>query len=111
MNFAPCIFDREAEVMVKTVTLPIRIEPSCGQTLQDQIYFCIRRSIVNGSIHTDGRLPSTRTLAADLGVSRTTVLLAFEQLKAEGYADAGHLSGRSVRNQLTRVIAARKKKP
>jgi GntR family transcriptional regulator / MocR family aminotransferase len=71
--------------MVKTVTLPIRIEPSCGQTLQDQIYFCIRRSIVEGVICPDSRLPSTRGLAADLGVSRTTVLLAFEQLKAEGY--------------------------
>ncbi len=71
--------------MVKTVTLPIRIEPSCGQTLQDQIYFCIRRSIVEGLIRADSRLPSTRTLAAELGVSRTTVLLAFEQLKAEGY--------------------------
>lgn len=71
--------------MVKTVTLPIRIEPTCGQTLQDQIYFCIRRSIVEGLISADSRLPSTRALAADLGVSRTTVLLAFEQLKAEGY--------------------------
>jgi len=71
--------------MVKTVTLPIRIEPTCGQTLQDQIYFCIRRSIVEGIICADSRLPSTRALAADLGVSRTTVLLAFEQLKAEGY--------------------------
>lgn len=71
--------------MVKTVTLPIRIEPSCGQTLQDQIYVCIRRSIVEGLISADSRLPSTRALAADLGVSRTTVLLAFEQLKAEGY--------------------------
>jgi len=71
--------------MVKTVTLPIRIEPSSGQTLQSQIYLCIRRSIVNGVIRTDCRLPSTRALAADLGVSRTTVLLAFEQLKAEGY--------------------------
>src|SRR5688500_19662533 len=71
--------------MVKTVTLPIRIEPSCGQTLQDQIYFCIRRSIIEGVICADSRLPSTRALAADLGVSRTTVLLAFELLKAEGY--------------------------
>ncbi|MET0534840.1 MAG: GntR family transcriptional regulator, partial [Steroidobacter sp.] len=71
--------------MVKTVTLPIRIEPASGQTLQDQIYFCIRRSIVEGLIHADSRLPSTRALAADLGVSRTTVLLAFERLKAEGY--------------------------
>ncbi|MFL6605461.1 MAG: PLP-dependent aminotransferase family protein [Steroidobacteraceae bacterium] len=71
--------------MVRTVTLPIRIEPSCGQTLQDQIYLCVRSSIMNGVIGTDSRLPSTRTLAADLGVSRMTVLLAFEQLKAEGY--------------------------
>ena len=71
--------------MVRTVTLPIRIEPTCGQTLQDQIYVCIRRSIVEGLICADSRLPSTRALAADLGVSRTTVLLAFEQLKAEGY--------------------------
>jgi GntR family transcriptional regulator/MocR family aminotransferase len=71
--------------MGKTVTLPIRIEPASGQTLQDQIYRCIRRSIVDGLILADGRLPSTRALAADLGVSRTTVLLAFEQLKAEGY--------------------------
>ena len=71
--------------MVKTVTLPIRIEPSRGQTLQDQIYFCIRKSIVEGLIPADGRLPSTRALAVELGVSRTTVLLAFEQLKAEGY--------------------------
>lgn len=71
--------------MVKTVTLPIRIEPSLDQTLQEQIYFCIRRSIVAGLLPTDSRLPSTRSLAVDLGVSRTTVLLAFEQLKAEGY--------------------------
>jgi GntR family transcriptional regulator/MocR family aminotransferase len=74
-----------SRVMVKTVTLPIRIEPACGQTLQNQIYFGIRRSIADGLIRSDGRLPSTRALAADLGVSRMTVLLAFEQLKAEGY--------------------------
>ncbi|HEY0685089.1 MAG TPA: PLP-dependent aminotransferase family protein [Steroidobacter sp.] len=71
--------------MAKIVTLPIRIEPACGQTLQDQIYACIRRSIIEGLLTADSRLPSTRALAADLGVSRTTVLLAFEQLKAEGY--------------------------
>src|SRR5688572_9183050 len=71
--------------MVKIVTLPIRLQPCCGQTLQDQIYVCIRRSIVEGLIPADSRLPSTRALAVDLGVSRTTVLLAFEQLKAEGY--------------------------
>jgi GntR family transcriptional regulator/MocR family aminotransferase len=71
--------------MAKIVPLPIRIEPASRQTLQDQIYSCIRRSIDEGLIRADARLPSTRALAMDLGVSRTTVLLAFEQLKAEGY--------------------------
>jgi GntR family transcriptional regulator / MocR family aminotransferase len=71
--------------MAKIVPLPIRVEPSSPQTLQDQIYSCIRRSIAEGILAADARVPSTRSLAADLGVSRTTVLLAFEQLKAEGY--------------------------
>ena len=34
------------------------------------------------------RLPSSRALAADLGVSRTTVTAAYEQLAAEGYLEA-----------------------
>lgn len=70
---------------MKTATLPIHIEPSSSRTLQEQIYVCIRKSILEGVITPDSRLPSTRVLAAELGVSRTTVLLAFEQLKAEGY--------------------------
>src|SRR5688572_33309376 len=87
--------------MVKTVTLPIRIEPASGLTLQDQIYLCIRRSIVEGLICADSRLPSTRALAADLGVSRTTVLLAFEQLKAEGYIVPRPGSGIYIAKELT----------
>ena len=34
-----------------------------------------------------------------------------KQLKAEGYAEAGQLSGRSIRHQLMRIIAARKVAP
>jgi GntR family transcriptional regulator / MocR family aminotransferase len=71
--------------MAKIVPLPIRVEPFSRQTLQDQICSSIRRSIDEGLLQADAKLPSTRALAMDLGVSRTTVLLAFEQLKAEGY--------------------------
>ena len=98
--------------MVKTVTLPIRIQPASSQTLQDQIYVCIRRSIDAGLILADSRLPSTRALAADLGVSRTTVLLAFEQLKAEGYLVPRPGSGIYIAKELPdrrpdlRVVAA-----
>src|SRR6185503_750486 len=71
--------------MGKTVTLPIRIDADSGHTLQQQLYSSIRGSIVEGRFGADGRLPSTRSLSAELGISRTTVLLAFEQLHAEGY--------------------------
>ena len=66
-----------------------------GRTLQEQIYRCIRQCILDGLVGAGGRLPSTRTLASDLGVSRTTVLLALEHLQAEGYLVAKRGSGSS----------------
>src|SRR5437867_1507558 len=53
--------------------------------LHRQIYEGYRDAILDGRLAPDQRLPSTRTLAADLGVSRMPVVLAFEQLVAEGY--------------------------
>ena len=49
-----------------------------------------------GSSAPGTRLPSSRALAADLGVSRTTTLLAVQQLQAEGYLTARRGSGTSV---------------
>ena len=51
------------------------------------------QAIADGLIGADRRLPSTRTLAAELGVSRTTTLLALEQLCAEGYVFARRGAG------------------
>ena len=53
--------------------------------LHRQIYEGYRDAIVEGRMHAGQRLPSTRTLAGELGVSRMAVVLAFEQLLAEGY--------------------------
>jgi GntR family transcriptional regulator / MocR family aminotransferase len=78
--------------MPRTASLPIFLERG-DRTLQDQIYHSIRHCIVEGLIGADRRLPSTRVLAADLGVSRTTALLALEQLRAEGYVVARRGSG------------------
>jgi GntR family transcriptional regulator/MocR family aminotransferase len=78
--------------MPRTASLPIFLERG-DRTLQDQIYHSIRHGIVAGLIGAGQRLPSTRELAADLGVSRTTALLALEQLRAEGYVVARHGSG------------------
>ena len=86
--------------MLRTASLPIFLERRGSRTLQDQIYRCIRQSILDGQVSADRRLPSTRALAADLGVSRTTALLALEQLRAEGYVVARRGSGMFAAPQL-----------
>lgn len=50
-----------------------------------QVYRALRNSIVSGVLVAGARVPASRRLAEDLGVSRTTVLAALEQLAAEGY--------------------------
>lgn len=62
-------------------------------SLNDQIYQTIRRAILTGHVPAAFRLPSTRALARELGVSRNTVLLAYDQLLAEGYAKGRQGSG------------------
>lgn len=47
----------------------------------------IKGQIASGSLGPGARLPSTRSLAAEWGVSRTTVTAAYEQLIAEGYLE------------------------
>ena len=50
-----------------------------------RIYDLVRGQIADGSLPPGARAPSTRVLAAELGVSRTTVTAAYEQLAAEGF--------------------------
>lgn len=54
-------------------------------TLSERIYHALRSAILTGRLAAGTRLPATRVLARDLGVSRNTVLLAYDQLLAEGY--------------------------
>ena len=53
----------------------------------------IRDAIRGGTLRAGLRLPSSRGLAADLGVSRGVIVAAYEQLIAEGYLDARRGSG------------------
>uniref|UniRef100_UPI00202EAB42 GntR family transcriptional regulator n=1 Tax=Streptomyces sp. MSC1_001 TaxID=2909263 RepID=UPI00202EAB42 len=52
-----------------------------GRALQE----ALREAVRSGRLVAGTRLPSTRALAADLGVSRGLVTEAYEQLTAEGY--------------------------
>jgi len=52
------------------------------------VYQDLREAITSGALAAGAKLPATRTYAESLGVSRNTVLAAYEQLAAEGYVEA-----------------------
>ena len=77
-----------------------------SEPLGQQIYQAFRRAILAGEMPPAGRLPSTRTLGLELGVSRNVVLLAYEQLLAEGYAEGRTGSGTYVAGALPETARA-----
>lgn len=78
--------------------VPFRSEPmivldtTSSIPLYRRLYDRLRLAILTGQLATGTRLPATRTLADQLGVSRNTVYLAYQQLLAEGYivSKVGH---------------------
>lgn len=52
-----------------------------------QVYRALRQAVLGGEWKPGSRLPPTRHLARDLGVSRNVVLQAYDQLYAEGYIE------------------------
>ncbi len=64
--------------------------------LYRRVYLALKNKIRAGGLGPATRVPSTRALARDLGVSRNTVLLAYEQLAAEGYLVSRHRGVTSV---------------
>ena len=61
--------------------------------LSRQLATALRQAIVEGNFGAGARLPSTRMLAAELGIARSTVVAVFEQLAAEGYIASKPRSG------------------
>jgi GntR family transcriptional regulator / MocR family aminotransferase len=66
------------------VELVIPLSAKAGPLFR-QVYLSLRKAILSGAFQSGGRLPSTRELSQELGVSRTVVLLAYDQLLAEGF--------------------------
>jgi GntR family transcriptional regulator / MocR family aminotransferase len=79
-----------------------------------QIYLQLRSAILSGTLLRATKLPSTRELAAQLGVSRSAVVSAFEQLLAEGYVLGKKGAGTYIASDLPEpfeAIHGRKKRP
>ena len=74
--------------------LHLRIDRAAG--LADQVAAELRTAIRAGRLAGGGRLPASRELARDLGVSRGVVVEAYEQLVAEGFLLSRQGSGTRV---------------
>jgi len=70
------------------IPLSKRAEP-----LNRQVYLRLREAILSRALRGGEKLPSTRDLAEQLGISRTVVLIAYDQLLAEGFAQGKAGSG------------------
>ncbi|CAB3752916.1 transcriptional regulator [Burkholderia paludis] len=81
------------------------IDPASTLPLQEQIARHLRDGVLNGHLRPGARLPSTRSFAAELGVSRQTVVLAYDRLVAEGYAYGQRGSGIYVPDVLPEDLA------
>ena len=73
--------------------LPIVLDRGAGASLATQIAGQARDAVTSGMLVAGERLPSTRELAATLGVSRTVVTTAYAQLFAEGWLEGRHGAG------------------
>src|SRR6266496_5305080 len=90
----------------------IRLDRTAADPLHQQLYRQIRDELRSGIFSdTSSRLPSSRALATDLGISRATVRLAFSKLHAEGYLRSKRGSGTFVASPLpeTFLIADQQK--
>jgi GntR family transcriptional regulator / MocR family aminotransferase len=81
----PCILSR--------MQLLILLDKTRRETLTDQLVEQIREAIRKGRIARGVRLPSSRNLADQLGISRNTVVRAYESLILESYVEARPASG------------------
>jgi GntR family transcriptional regulator/MocR family aminotransferase len=90
------------------------IKRDTGTPVFRQLYLHIRLAILSGRLGAGTKLPSTRALASELAVARTSVVAAYEQLLAEGYASGKIGSGTYISSELPDAAATgagRAKKP
>lgn len=66
----------------------IAVDRKTSKPLHRQVYDAYRAAMVDGRLRPGQRIPSTRVLASEIGVSRFPVLNAYAQLLAEGYLES-----------------------
>ena len=76
--------------------LSVVLDRRAEETLGQQLFLRIRDLVLGGRLPAGARLPASRAVADELGVSRTVALTAYGQLVAEGYLQVRRGSGHYV---------------
>ncbi|OZG74716.1 GntR family transcriptional regulator [Hahella sp. CCB-MM4] len=88
--------------MPLAITTDLTIDSN--QPLQVQLYQQLAQRIIDQRFQPGSQMPSSRQLAADLGISRNTVLAVYDQLKAEGFLQTQSGRGVFVHSDITSVL-------
>jgi len=86
--------------------VPVRLDRSRGVPLGVQLSGQIRELVLAGTLARGDRLPSTRSLATDLGVARSVTEQAYDQLLAEGWLETRRGAGTFVASGGGATLAA-----
>ena len=90
--------------------LSTRLDRSAAEPMYRQVLELMQQAILTSQLAPGTKLPSSRTLAIDLGIARNTVLHVYDQLTAEGYVTSTTGSGTYVADTAPREGAGTKAK-
>ena len=88
----------------EAVGLYLPLDRAFGAPLQEQVYAGLRAAVLDGRLPPGRRLPASRALAADLGVSRNTIKGAYLRLAGEGYVRGWTGSGTYVAPEVPEAL-------
>src|ERR1700761_2493248 len=88
----------------------IAVDRKAPDPLHKQVYDGFRMAIVRGNLRPGQRVPSSRSLALELGISRIPVLNAYAQLLAEGYFESRKGAGTFISDALPESLTVCKER-
>ena len=103
--------ERPAQRLSAGFLPPVAMDAGSDTPMYQQLSDWFRRAIGSGQLRPGQRLPSTRSLAMQLGISRIPVLGAYEQLQAEGFLETFTGAGTCVARAIPSALPERAKKP
>ena len=83
-------------------------EANCGESAYRALARHLIEEIGRGRLRAGTRLPGTRTLAKQLGLSRNTVLYAYDELLAQGWLESRQASGTFVADRVPEPVRAKR---